>query len=114
MPIIGQDQLLPEEKDSSVSQSHSILSGLASGLIEIPKGGFSLALNLYDLGAGTDTALQFENLVDKMNPFKEAAEATLAGKMAETLTNLGVPSTLGFKLSSNLAKSALEAKKAGI
>jgi hypothetical protein len=113
MPIINQDQLLPEEKDSGVSQSHSILSGLASGLIEIPKGGFSLALNLYDLGAGTDTALQFENLVDKINPFKEAAEASLAGKMAEALTNLGVPSSLGFKLSSNLAKSAMEAKKAG-
>jgi hypothetical protein len=113
MPIINQDQLLPEEKDSGVSQSHSILSGLASGLIQIPKGGFSLALNLYDLGAGTDTALHFENFVDKINPFKEDAEATLAGKMSETLANLVVPSTYGFKLSSNLAKSAIEAKKAG-
>jgi len=114
MPIINPDQLLPEEKDSSVSQAHSILAGLASGSIfEIPKGAVSLGLTLYDLGAGTDTALQFENLVDKINPFKEAAEATLSGKMAEALANLGIPSSIGYKLSSNLAKSAIEAKKAG-
>ena len=113
MPIINQSQLLPEEKDSSVSQYHSILSGIGSGLIEIPKGATSLALSLYDLGAGTDTALQFENFVDKLNPFKEDAEATLAGKLTEAITNLGIPSTLGYKITSNLARSTIEAKKAG-
>lgn len=113
MPIINQNQLLPEEKDSSVSQYHSILSGIGSGLIEIPKGATSLALSLYDLGAGTDTALQFENFVDKLNPFKEDAEATLAGKLTEAITNLGIPSSLGYKITSNLARNAIEAKKAG-
>ena len=113
MPIINQSQLLPEEKDSSVSQYHSILSGIGSGLIEIPKGVTSLALSLYDLGAGTDTALQLENFVDKLNPFKEDAQATLAGKITEAITNLGLPSTLGYKITNNLARSAIEAKKAG-
>ena len=113
MPIINQNQLLPEEKDSSVSQYHSILSGIGSGLIEIPKGVTSLALSLYDLGAGTDTALQFENFVDKLNPFKEDAEATLAGKLTEAITNLGIPSTLGYKITNNLTRSTIEAKKAG-
>ena len=113
MPIIGQEQLLPEEKNSSVSQYHSILSGIGSGLIEIPKGATSLALSLYDLGAGTDTALQLENFVDKLNPFKEDAQATLAGKITEAITNLGLPSTLGYKITNNLARSAIEAKKAG-
>ena len=113
MPIINQNQLLPEEKDSSVSQYHSILSGIGSGLIEIPKGATSLALSLYDLGAGTDTALQFENFVDKLNPFKEDAETTLAGKLTEAITNLGIPSSLGYKITNNLARSAIEAKKAG-
>jgi len=113
MPIINQDQLLPEEKDSSVSQLHSVLSGIGSGLIEIPKGVTSLGLSLYDLGAGTDTALQFENFVDKLNPFKEDAEATLSGKLTEAITNLGIPSTLGYKIANNLTRSAIEAKKAG-
>ena len=36
------------EKDSTVSTFQSILSGIGSGLIQIPKGAFSLGATLYD------------------------------------------------------------------
>ena len=107
------DELSPEERDSGVSQLHSALAGIGSGLIEIPKGLFSLAANLYDLGAGTNKALEVEKFFNDLNPFKEDAEAHTIGKITEAITNLGLPSTLGFKVASRLAKGAIEAKKSG-
>ena len=50
------DQLSDAEKDNSVSTIQSILSGIGSVLIQIPKGAFSLGATLYDLGAGTNKA----------------------------------------------------------
>jgi hypothetical protein len=110
---INLDQLSPEERDSGVSQLHSALAGIGSGLIEIPKGLFSLGANLYDLGAGTNKALEVEQFFNNLNPFKEDAEAHTIGKITEAITNLGLPSTLGFKVASRLAKGAIEAKKSG-
>jgi hypothetical protein len=110
---INFDQLSQEEKDSGVSQLHSALAGIGSGLIEIPKGLFSLGANIYDLGAGTNTALEVEQFFNGLNPFKEDAEARTIGKITEAITNLGLPSTLGFKIASRLAKGAVEAKKSG-
>lgn len=110
---INFDQLSQEEKDSGVSQLHAALAGIGSGLIEIPKGFFSLGANLYDLGAGTNTALQVEQYFNDLNPFKEDAESRTIGKITEAIANLGIPSTLGFKVASRLAKGAIEAKKSG-
>ena len=111
---INYDQLSQEEKDSTPSQIHSAISGLASGVIfEAPKGIFSLAANVLDLGLGTDLALKVEQIADGINPFKEDAESTAIGRMAQLFGNLGMPSTIGFKLASRLAKGAVEAKKAG-
>ena len=111
---INYDQLSPEERDSTPSQIHSAISGLASGVIfEAPKGLFSLAANILDLGLGTDIAVKGEQIIDSINPFKEDAESTAAGRMAQLFGNLGIPSTYGFKLASRLAKGAVEAKKAG-
>lgn len=110
---INFDQLSQEEKDSGVSQLHAALAGIGSGLIEIPKGFFSLGANLYDLGAGTNTALQVEQYFNNLNPFKEDAESRTIGKITEAIANLGIPSTLGFKVASRLAKGAIEAKKSG-
>ena len=50
------------EKDSTVSTFQSILSGIGSGLISIPKGAFSLGATLYDLGAGTNKAVSYTHL----------------------------------------------------
>ena len=44
------------EEDNKVSQIESILAGVGSGLIQIPKGIFSLGATLMDLGADTNKA----------------------------------------------------------
>jgi len=106
-------QTLPAEKDNKVSTISSILSGIGSGLISIPKGAFSLGATLYDLGAGTNKAAEIERYFDDLTELDEKAEATTAGKITQALVNLGVPGAYGFKLGSNLAKSAIQAKKAG-
>ena len=106
-------QTLPAEKDNKVSTISSILSGIGSGLISIPKGAFSLGATLYDLGAGTNKSAEIEKFFDDLTELDEKAEATTAGKITQALVNLGVPGAYGFKLGSNLAKSAIQAKKAG-
>jgi len=106
-------KLSEQEKDSKVSQLESIVAGIGSGLIQIPKGAVSLAATLYDLGAGTNTAVKFEKMFDDATNWDEKAEATALGKLTQTLINLGIPGTYGFKLASNLTKEAILAKKAG-
>ena len=49
------------EKYNKISQFESILAGVGSGLIQIPKGLFSLGATLMDMGAGTNKAAQVEN-----------------------------------------------------
>jgi len=111
--LASSPQLIDAEKDNSVSTLESIFAGIGSGLIQIPKGAFSLGATLYDLGAGTNKSAEIERWFDNLTELDEKAEATTAGKLTEALVNLGVPGVYGFKLGSNLAKSAIEAKKAG-
>lgn len=114
MPLdLPNEQRLDAEKDSTVSTFQSILAGVGSGLIQIPKGAFSLGATLYDLGAGTNKAAEIEQWFDNLTQLDEEAEATTAGKITQALVNLGVPGAYGFKLGSNLAKTAIQAKKAG-
>ena len=42
-------------------------AGIASGLIKVPEGVFSLAAELLDLGAGTDVAVDVEKFFDQIN-----------------------------------------------
>jgi hypothetical protein len=110
---IQQTSTLPAEKNNSVSTISSILSGIGSGLIQIPKGAFSLGATLYDLGAGTNKAVEIEKYFDDLTELDEKAEATTAGKITQALVNLGVPGVYGFKLGSSLARNAITAKKTG-
>lgn len=110
---IRETSTLSAEKNNSVSTIQSILSGIGSGLIQIPKGAFSLGATLYDLGAGTNKAAEVEKYFDDLTELDEKAEATTAGKITQALVNLGVPGVYGFKLGANLAKSAITAKKTG-
>ena len=110
---IQQSSTLPAEKNNSVSTISSILSGIGSGLIQIPKGAFSLGATLYDLGAGTNKAVEIEKYFDDLTELDEKAEATTAGKITQALVNLGVPGVYGFKLGSTLARNAITAKKTG-
>ena len=107
------DELTAPEKDNKVSTLGSVLAGIGSGLIQIPKGAFSLGATLYDLGAGTDKAVQIEKWFDDLTELDEKAEATAAGKITQALVNLGIPGGYGFKLGTTLAKEAVLAKKVG-
>ena len=92
-----------------VGTLESIFAGVVSGAIAIPKGFFSLGATLLDLGAGTNKAAEVEAFFDDLTTFDEKAEATAAGKLVETLVNIGVPGGIAFKQGQRLAKSAVRA-----
>ena len=106
-------ETIEAEKNSDVSTLESVLAGIGSGLIKIPEGFASLGATIMDLGGDTQNALAVEKFFDEINPFDEVAEATTAGKLVETFTNLAVPGTFAFKLADRAAKAALTSKKAG-
>ena len=95
--------------NNKVGTIQSVLSGIAAGLIDIPKGAFSLGASLMDMGFGTNNAAQVESFFDDLTTFDEKAEATAAGKLVETLVNIGVPGGIAFKQGQRLAKSAVRA-----
>ena len=101
------------EEDSEVSWYTAGLSGIASGLIKVPEGVFSLGAELIDLGFDTNTAADVEMFFDKLNPFEEIAEERGIGKLTQTVVSLGIPGTQGFKLGSKLADKYFKAKRAG-
>jgi len=101
------------EKYNKISQFESILAGVGSGLIQIPKGLFSLGASLIDLGAGTNKAAQVEKYFDDLTELDEKAAATTAGKITELLVNIGVPGGVGFKIGTSMANAALRSKKLG-
>ena len=102
-----------EEQFNTISTFESVLAGLGSGLIQIPKGLFSLGATLMDMGAGTNKAAQVEKYFDDLTTLDEKARATTAGKITEMLVNIGIPGGVGFKIGTKLANQALRSKKAG-
>ena len=96
-----------------VGTLESIFAGVVSGAIAIPKGFFSLGATLLDLGAGTNKAAEVEAFFDDLTDFDEKAEATAAGKLTETLVNIGIPGGVAFKAGSRIAKQAMAARSAG-
>jgi hypothetical protein len=101
------------ESNNKVGTIESMLSGIASGLIAIPKGFFSLGASLMDLGSNTGKAAAVEQWFDDLTTFDEKAEATAAGKITELLVNIGIPGGIALKGASGLAKSAMLAKQNG-
>ena len=49
-------ETIPAEENSNVSTLGSIFAGIGTGLIEIPKGLFSLGASIYDLTNDTNKA----------------------------------------------------------
>ena len=78
--------------DNSVGTIESILAGIGAGLIDIPKGAFSLGASLIDLGLGTDHAAKVEKFFDDLTTLDEKSEQTLAGNLSRIITNLGAVS----------------------
>ena len=101
------------ESNNKVGVMESMLSGIASGIIAIPKGFFSLGASLMDLGANTGKAAAVEQFFDDLTTFDEKAEATAAGKITELLVNIGIPGGIALKGASGLAKSAMLARQNG-
>ena len=99
------------EKNNSIGTIESMLSGVASGLIAIPKGFFSLGASLMDLGVNSGKAAAVEKWFDDLTEFDEKAEATAAGKITEALVNIGIPGGVAFKAASGMSKAAMLAGK---
>ena len=112
----------PAKDPEDVGYFESALAGVATGIINVPKGFVSLGAQLYDLIGDTNVSKQLDDYVDKMNPFHDTAEANLAGKITKTLVEfapVGWGAKIGKgvlsseKLIANMAKDAVEAKQAG-
>jgi len=101
--------LIDEEQGSETNALVSALAGVASGIIKVPEGVISLGAELIDLGFDTDTAVKVEKAFDAINIFEDVADDRAIGRLTETLVQIGVPGTIGFKL----ASGAVKAKKAG-
>ena len=92
-----------------VGTIESVLSGVASGLIAIPKGFFSLGATLMDLGVNSGKAARVEQFFDDLTEFDEKAQATAAGRITEALVNIGIPAVRGMKIGAKLADDAMRA-----
>jgi len=98
---------------NKVGTFESVISGIGSGFIQIPKGLFSLGATLLDLGVDSGKAAAVEQWFDDLTEWDEKAEATAAGKITELLVNIGIPGGVGFKVAGGMAKKAMLAKKSG-
>ena len=101
----------PQTSNQKVGQIESILSGVASGLIAIPKGFFSLGGTLLDLGVDKNRAARVEAFFDDLTEFDEKAEATAAGRITEALVNIGIPAVRGMKIGAQMADDAMRAAR---
>ena len=101
--------LSPIEQGRETNAIAAAVAGLVSGAIKVPEGVISLGAELIDAGFDTDLATKVETAFDKINVFEEIADDSAVGRIVETLVQIGVPGTIGFKL----ASGAIKAKKAG-
>ena len=122
MVWIPQDETQTElKKKEDVGSFESALAGIATGIWNIPKGFVSLGAELYDLTGDTNKAKEVEKWFDDVNPFDDEAEAKTAGKITQAISQIAPlavtgavkGATLGFQVSRNLAKKAIEAKRLG-
>jgi len=110
----ARELILAESNDNNkVGTIESVLAGVGSGLLAIPKGFFSLGATLLDLGVDQNRAARVEAFFDDLTTLDEKAEATVAGQITEALINIGIPATAGFKVGSKIAVDAMKAAKTG-
>ena len=108
------EQISPPEDNNEISQIQGAMAGIASGVIKVPEGIFSLGAELMDAtGMTTDAAARVEHAFDTINIFEEVAEQNAAGKITQALVQIGLPAGAGAKLATTLASKAIKAKKAG-
>ena len=108
--VVGGSEQKPTNKVGTVE---SMLAGIGAGIIDIPKGAFTLGAALMDLGLGTNNAAKVEQWFDDLTNLDEKADETVAGEMVRFLTNLGIPGAAAWKMGTSVTKSALLAKRKG-
>ncbi len=113
MATLRELNLATAEDNNKVGTIESILAGVGSGLLAIPKGFFSLGATLLDLGVDQNRAARVEAFFDDLTTLDEKAEATVAGQITEALVNIGIPATAGFRVGSKIAVDAMKAAKTG-
>jgi len=101
------------EDYSNISTLQSMVAGVGSGLIAIPKGFASLAASVMDLGVNSGKAAEVEQWFDDLTSLDEMAEATTAGKITEALVNIGVPAVGAYSKAASIASSVIKARGAG-
>jgi len=111
--IFGATATAKKKKADETSFIESALAGVATGLINIPKGFISLGAEIFDLVGNTDTATAVEKFFDDLNPFDDEAEARTIGKITQALAQIGIPAFQGAKIGMGLAKKAIDARKVG-
>ena len=113
--VPGEDlELTPEaQQNQKISNIDAAIAGVASGILKVPEGIFSLGAELVDLGFDTNTAAQVEEFFDTLNPFEEIAKERAVGRLTEALVSIGIPGALGAKVATKLATKALSAKRKG-
>ena len=110
----ARELILAESNDNNkVGTIESVLAGVGSGLLAIPKGFFSLGATLLDLGVDEGRAAKVEQFFDDLTTLDEKAEATVAGQITEALVNICIPATAGFRVGSKIAVDAMKAAKTG-
>ena len=113
MASLRELEIQQTESNNRVGTIESILAGVGSGLLAIPKGFFSLGATLLDLGVDQNRAARVEAFFDDLTTLDEKAEATVAGQITEALVNIGIPATAGFRVGSKIAVDAMKAAKTG-
>jgi hypothetical protein len=113
MASLRELNLAQAESNNKVGTIESILAGVGSGLLAIPKGFFSLGATLLDLGVDQNRAARVEAFFDDLTTLDEKAEATVAGQITEALVNIGIPATAGFRIGSKIAVDAMKAANRG-
>ncbi len=109
----ARELIAQSNENNKVGTIESILAGVGSGLLAIPKGFFSLGATLLDLGVDQNRAARVEAFFDDLTTLDEKAEATVAGQITEALVNIGIPATAGFRIGSKIAVDAMKASKTG-
>jgi len=113
MASLRELEIQQAESNNRVGTIESILAGVGSGLLAIPKGFSSLGATLLDLGVDQNRAARVEAFFDDLTTLDEKAEATVAGQITEALVNIGIPATAGFRVGSKIAVDAMKAAKTG-
>ncbi len=98
---------------NKVGTIQSMLAGIGAGIIDIPRGAFTLGAALMDLGLGTNNAAKVEQWFDDLTGLDEMTEDNVMGGMVRVLVNLGIPGAAAWRMGEKVTRKALLHKRNG-